>query len=366
MTVCTTFRPNFIQFNSTLLLPPPCYNEVSLPRGQAEILWGCVKLTYVLFLFNIGVVSIRCICLAGFLFLWRHTRKRLFFWCAFLSFALLVEVLLLYMSEFLPGFAVFYNSQVHSEPITRSALIAAYLISYCMLLAHGLCLPLRRLDRIIFAGLFCLIPLVSLARLTPFSNFLYNSATWAYIFYTFILGIRACGSCPLPPRRRRLVLLFLWAVLLLQILYYIETLIWIQSSQFLPELYFPELGQRSIFSALLGILLDTSSLAFVLYILFHIRISPPQAANPIPPDYHTVCAAYRLTPREEEILVQLMENRKNTEIAQALYISPGTVKSHIHNIFTKFEVKSREELKEKVARVQPAAERGTSSSWQAI
>ena len=323
-------------------------------------------MTYVLFLFNIGVVSIRCICLAGFLFLWRHTRKKLFFWCAFLSFTLLIEVLLLYMSEFLPGFAVFYNSQVHSVPITRSALTAAYLISYRMLLAHGLNLPLRRTDRTVFTGLFCLSPLVSLIRLTPFSNFLYNSATWAYIFYTLILGIRACGSCPLPPRRRRLVLLFLWAVLVLEILYYIETLLWIQSPRFLPELYFSELGQRSISSALLGILLDASELAFVLYILFHIRISPPQAANPIPPDYHAVCAAYRLTPREEEILVQLMENRKNTEIAQALYISPGTVKSHIHNIFTKFEVKTREELKEKVAHMQPAAERGALSIWQTV
>ena len=48
-----------------------------------------------------------------------------------------------------------------------------------------------------------------------------------------------------------------------------------------------------------------------------------------------------LTKRELEVLELISSGASNEEIAQMLYISISTVKSHVLNLFTKLEVNSR-------------------------
>ena len=52
----------------------------------------------------------------------------------------------------------------------------------------------------------------------------------------------------------------------------------------------------------------------------------------------------RLTPREREIVRYVCRGMKNKEIAEALTITPGTVKVHLMHIFEKAGVKDRFEL----------------------
>jgi DNA-binding NarL/FixJ family response regulator len=52
----------------------------------------------------------------------------------------------------------------------------------------------------------------------------------------------------------------------------------------------------------------------------------------------------RLTPREKEIVHHVCGGLKNKEIAQALAITPGTVKVHLMHVFEKTGVKDRFEL----------------------
>lgn len=51
-----------------------------------------------------------------------------------------------------------------------------------------------------------------------------------------------------------------------------------------------------------------------------------------------------LTPREIEIVRMVAAGLRNKEIAEKLFISEGTVKIHLHNIYEKLSVKSRLEL----------------------
>ncbi len=51
-----------------------------------------------------------------------------------------------------------------------------------------------------------------------------------------------------------------------------------------------------------------------------------------------------LTVREQEVLQLILSGKANREIAGALYISESTVKTHIRNIFSKYDVQSRAEL----------------------
>lgn len=55
-------------------------------------------------------------------------------------------------------------------------------------------------------------------------------------------------------------------------------------------------------------------------------------------------AQYGITQREGEILALLIAHKHNQEIANQLYLSLGTVKTHTHNIFIKLQVERRTEV----------------------
>ena len=57
---------------------------------------------------------------------------------------------------------------------------------------------------------------------------------------------------------------------------------------------------------------------------------------------------FKLTKREKEILVLLLQHHDNMEIADMLSISSGTLKAHIHNIYSKLDVTHRNELIKKM------------------
>lgn len=56
------------------------------------------------------------------------------------------------------------------------------------------------------------------------------------------------------------------------------------------------------------------------------------------------CELYALSPREREILQILLKGRDAKYIMDTFYISQSTAKTHIYNIYRKFEVHSRQEL----------------------
>lgn len=69
-----------------------------------------------------------------------------------------------------------------------------------------------------------------------------------------------------------------------------------------------------------------------------------------------LCQQYELTEREGEILTLILSGKSNQEISDALYITVGTVKAHIHRIFGKLEVSSRSQLMTRFWTVPAAAE----------
>ncbi|HZK57386.1 MAG TPA: helix-turn-helix transcriptional regulator [Clostridia bacterium] len=63
-----------------------------------------------------------------------------------------------------------------------------------------------------------------------------------------------------------------------------------------------------------------------------------------PDVFHRVKTLDPLTAREHEVLELILCGKSNREIAEALFISENTVKTHARNIFSKYDVKSRAEL----------------------
>ncbi len=57
-----------------------------------------------------------------------------------------------------------------------------------------------------------------------------------------------------------------------------------------------------------------------------------------------VAEQYKLTKRERELVELIYQGKSNKEIAEELFLSESTVKTHIYNIFRKMEVKNRIEV----------------------
>lgn len=62
------------------------------------------------------------------------------------------------------------------------------------------------------------------------------------------------------------------------------------------------------------------------------------------PIFYHFSLKFQLTGREQDILRILLKDKNNQEISDELFISVGTVKTHVHNIFQKTEVTKRSQL----------------------
>jgi ATP/maltotriose-dependent transcriptional regulator MalT len=78
--------------------------------------------------------------------------------------------------------------------------------------------------------------------------------------------------------------------------------------------------------------------------------APDHESSPVPPEHAEIPALdtsgapdLGLSERELEVLALLATGQTNAEVAAALYISVGTVKSHSANIYRKLEAKNRTE-----------------------
>lgn len=69
----------------------------------------------------------------------------------------------------------------------------------------------------------------------------------------------------------------------------------------------------------------------------------------------------RLTPRQAEVLYQASTGKTNQEIGEALCLSPGTVKRHLHDAFDRLRAKSRTEAVTRARELGLLLQRGVSS-----
>lgn len=97
-------------------------------------------------------------------------------------------------------------------------------------------------------------------------------------------------------------------------------------------------GPRNSFVELSGAMILVFAL---MYLASYRRRDRERATDAISAD---IAHRYGLTRREEEILRMLAEGMSNQEISAAAYIAVGTVKTHVHNIYSKLGILGRADI----------------------
>ncbi len=76
------------------------------------------------------------------------------------------------------------------------------------------------------------------------------------------------------------------------------------------------------------------------------------------------CQDHQFTQRETEIFILLLSHRTNQEIADQLFLSLGTVKTHVHNIFIKLDIKKRTQIIPLLRSIKKPLSQPFKKSWK--
>lgn len=94
------------------------------------------------------------------------------------------------------------------------------------------------------------------------------------------------------------------------------------------------------------ITIEPSQALLLVELLRDIFAGPPEPTEPTcagPDGLRSATRAFDLTPREGEILEEMIEGRSNRQIALELEIATSTVKCHVSNVLSKMGAESRTE-----------------------
>ena len=90
------------------------------------------------------------------------------------------------------------------------------------------------------------------------------------------------------------------------------------------------------------------------YIVRHYMINYEVQPERLPEEHERFFREHEISQREAEIVGKLVEGRNNREIAEELFISQNTVKTHVRNIYRKLQVTNRVQLIHAIREYSPS------------
>ena len=160
-------------------------------------------------------------------------------------------------------------------------------------------------------------------------------ASCAYIaLFAYLLVVGAVGSKADRPRRE---LLLIWATYAFAVVGFLESLLGLVGELKNPIVHLSAAGQGFLFSTIPYVLFGGVLVYYFGSYLVADSGPPPKVSDEF-------ARRFQISSREREVIVLLNQGLGNREIAQKLFVSVATVKTHVHNVYEKTGAKSRYEL----------------------
>ena len=334
----------------------------------------------VLPIYNVLLHILYCIPIVCALIIFKNTKQKIYLYFVGLFFFYSLENLIIFLTEYSKKFALSYNNIIMTVPTIRTIIYTITL--FCMLqiitntLTQKNSIPLT----IILALIIVFLLFVPMMKDSALKAFLYYLPSQIYYFIIAVYGIHCFNHTKIAINdhirkdfMHALQCVALFSIIIILEDYYvifhidvytkniahinnrsysenIMTIIlaficirmltkiiaelMVHSSYDVKEscrMYSPEVNAASGYSIAYASAMNTS-------------VSTQEDEETDYSKFYLFCKEYQLTTREQDILKLLLDDMNNTEISEALCISVGTTKAHIHNVFAKVNVKRRRDL----------------------
>ncbi len=288
-------------------------------------------MTTFLFFYNILLMIAYTFCFVIFLLLFQKEKKVIYKYVGAMFLFFLCSSLIYFMKEFLPTFSHFYEGTFPIN-VRLVSIVDTMGLLYNRSILKMLCgKPIKKIDRYL-----CLV-FVVLNFITPFAML----AALALLSVSFIqTGLAVIRNKDSGNRILKICGSFLFFALNfinliegVRVLYHYGSIVIVESFAY-------DMLDRGILAEMIGVVYACLALW---YVFIHMsRDSDPQKdMEAQKARFDEMCGTYGLTNREKEIAALLTEGYSNAEISDALCISIGTTKTHVHHIYNKFGVNTR-------------------------
>lgn len=300
------------------------------------------------FIYNILLIILYSFTSTFTLNLYLKNKQPIFLLLLFLMVIFICDNVIVYMTEFINSFATEYNQTFMTAPFLKTIIFICCNFDYLAIINTISGRPFKNYQ---FVWLF-LIGLWMLA--IPFSQ---NSALKVWLYYLpnqlflIYLGCYALYQLridPLSALAKKYLRFIGWLSIGFGVAILLEDTFVIFNIDQYSDIVF-KINNRNVSEDIYTIILSIAIIYFCnrdfpLSVLEKDAAKLEENQSDEPVLLAPFCDAYQLTQREREVLSLLLECKTNQDIANELFLSIGTVKTHIHNIFVKLEVNKRAEV----------------------
>ncbi|WP_427814701.1 response regulator transcription factor (plasmid) [Enterococcus sp. 22-H-5-01] len=291
-----------------------------------------------IFLYNILLIVLYSITLAFAINAYLKERKKVFLFISLYLAFFTFDNVIIYMTEFINYFAHSYDQAFMSAPAIKTIIFMgnAFLAISILAEIRKEKLTIFHYVLLVFLAIWMIsIPMLPNSAIKVWLYYLPNQLFLLFLAFYCWQGTKkklAPYTSGLLKKLAGINLLFSLLIILEDnfVIFNID-----QYSSLTTKIYNRSISE-DIFSIVICIVL----------LQFFLKERSPQTSTI---NDHSVmirqfCQDHQFTQRESEIFTLLLLHHSNQEIADELFLSLGTVKTHVHNIFIKLNIKKRTQI----------------------
>lgn len=284
------------------------------------------------FFYNLLVTVAFVVCALLFLLVFQRDGKHVHLWLAIMFVLFVFDNLLLYMDELMPGFAALAaeNRALYLTASNVSGLLITF--DYDRVVRYNRSAGPHRVPWLFWGVLAAAYVGLGILGESPWANAVTLALRGIVPIAVILAAMRPAEGDPAEPAIDKRAV---HALIAFQVANSVEMVLAYLGIELMPGRF---------------VTIEAMSIAGIVWgVWYCLRILGSHGGAPAEQGEHgdVVAAAarrYALTEREREILELLYEGCTNQEIAARAFISEGTVKTHVHNIFRKTGSANRVQL----------------------
>ena len=317
-----------------------------------------------IFIYNVFLIILYSVVLTLSGFYYLKTKNNCYFAISILFCLYLFDNVVIYMTEFIKTFSISYNKLFIAVPTYKTLIIISILAVYIALNTMFFNLKNSKIWYFALGLLTIFLFIIPVMQRTAFKSWLFfvPGDLFFVLFNSYLLIVSKNNKVI---ERKGI---FIHVNKLLTYTLFMSCLVFVEDSFviFNIDVYSDTILNITNRNFSEDILRISQSLILIPYLLnlFFAESRQKEAADTAVSDndndsalkdktdenehdyyiFHLFCSTYLFTVREQEVFKHLLEDKNNKLISESLYISIGTVKTHVHNIFIKTDVSNRREL----------------------